>query len=199
MHPKGMIFLATLRTKPFTMDRARWLIGLSQGNDSTDKTLASCAAILCCAGLAKMLADVLSYLAEYDAIESDTPVADTKYASLLAQGLVTQTMECPAMLSDGRYYIEPANGVFKTLKRMIHHRNNLAHIPDGTVRLRGDDPWIKVKEGILSASIPIRPDPWDQIGIAEASRMIDATECYWREVIDANVDMKEGRLLSKSR
>jgi hypothetical protein len=181
------------------MDRARWLLGLSQGNDSTDKTLASCAAILCCAGLAKMVADVLSYLAEYDAIESDIPVGNTKYASLLAKGLATQTKECPAMLSDGRYHIESANGVFKTLKQMIHHRNNLAHIPDGSIRLHGDDPWLKVKDGILTASIPIRADPWDQIRIAEASRMIEATECYWSEVIDANADMKEGGLLSKSK
>ena len=80
---------------------------------------------------------------------------------------------------------------------MVELRNVLVHIPNGTLLLHGDDPWIKLENGVATITVPIRADPWEAITVAEAFEMHSATMRYWND-IDPKGEMEEGELLTRS-
>ncbi len=195
MDRKRLSILASLRIQPSTFDRAERLIARARNEHDEAPTFAACSVLLCAAGVAKMIADLLTFRAENEASDRNIPPGDTQFGILLGKGLAVQIKECPSVLSGGRYYIASSNSKYATLKRMVALRNSLMHIPDATFKLRGDDPSVTVTDdNLITLKIRLPRDSWQGVKIEEASRIHAAALEYW-QVVDPDGNMQHGSLI----
>jgi len=174
--------VATVTVVDAACQDADALLSIAKRHPEKASLLLGCSVVVLATTLDQGIRTVLSSKVAEWAIEEGTD-SNNPYTALLKQCFRLRMLQAAELLTENKFQLNPDCHHTKALHDLITLRNELAHVYDEPVVMKGTDQRLTLEGDMFKLTLPVPKSPWTSVTTQMATKYREAVIAYMSEIL----------------